>query len=527
MSEIFISKYNSIYFKITSTDTSVLNAISNHFAIFKPGAQFSPRFRNKIWDGKVRFFDRAKGALPIGLWNILLNYCEANNIKYTFNFDVKKTFNNPDVITRKKAKLFMDMLDEQQEFKSHPFQVESLYKGINHKRGIIRISMGGGKSYIQYATVRYLLASGEAKKVLLIVPNKGLVNQMYGDMKSYNWKDIDNNVDVLSSEIPAKERKRINDNFDKKLLITTWQSITKKSADWLNQFNAVLTDESHGNAATSLKNILSKMSCTYKLGYTGTLHNASEDKVGLYTVFAYLGPVLVDISAKELEDMNLTSKLFIKSLIIKYPEEIKKYGRSREFANEMEYIETLEHRTNVIKPQVESLWKTKELTDANVIVLVKKIDHLKETVSKLKSLFPDSEVSLIYGGVSAKERDKIRAKVEKSKRAILVATYATVSTGFNIKNLQIGFFLSSYKSKFKVLQSIGRGLRKVKNGVNKFFLFDIVDDFREINKNGVLNDRTANHAYKHYIKRQLHYKKEKYDWQEQNIKYSELAKINN
>jgi len=521
MSEILISKFNSIDFKIYSNDTGVLNKLNDYFAIFKNGAQFSAKYKNKIWDGKIHFFNRQNNSLPIGLWNVLLNYCDNNDIAYKFDFDVEKAFTNKEIITKKKAEEFMKLLDSKQEnpnFKSHNFQIEGLYKGVNNKRGIIRVSMGGGKSYIQYATIRYLLSFADVKKVLLIVPNKGLVNQMYGDMKSYKWQNIDDNVDTLTSERSPKDRKRINDNFDKKLLITTWQSITRKSKEWFEQFGAVLTDEAHGNQASSLKNILCKCNCRYKLGYTGTLHDSSDDKLGLYTVFAYLGPVLVDVSAKDLEDMKLTSKLIINTLMIKYPEEIKKYGRGRDFPNEIDYIENIENRHLIVTNKIDELWSTKKLEKSNVLILVKHIKHLKETEKLLKEIYPDNKIVIIYGGINAVKRDEIRATAEVSSNLIIIATYATVSTGFNIKNIEIGFFLSSYKSKFKVLQAIGRGLRLIEGGNNEFYLYDIVDDFRKFNhKTGKYSK--PNHSYKHFLQRTSHYKKEKYDWNIEEIDF--------
>ena len=95
----------------------------------------------------------------------------------------------------------------------------------------------------------------------------------------------------------------------------------------------------------------------------------------------------------------------------------------------------------------------------------------------------------------------LRGNIEKETDSVLVASYGTLSTGVNIKSLQFVIFAYPYKSEIKVLQSIGRILRKCK-GKNKAVLFDIVDDFRYGKK--------VNFAYKHFVKRFDIYRDEKF-----------------
>ena len=59
--------------------------------------------------------------------------------------------------------------------------------------------------------------------------------------------------------------------------------------------------------------------------------------------------------------------------------------------------------------------------------------------------------------------------------AIVVASLGTFSTGINIRNLHNIVFASPSKSQIRVLQSIGRGLRKSDDG-RETTLYDISDD---------------------------------------------------
>jgi len=101
----------------------------------------------------------------------------------------------------------------------------------------------------------------------------------------------------------------------------------------------------------------------------------------------------------------------------------------------------------------------------------------------------DRPVHLIYGDTKVKVREEVRAISEETSNNIILGSYGTMSTGVNIRNLHHVIFASPSKSRIRVLQSIGRGLRKAK-GKNSAMLYDIADDFR---KEHGKNNFTLNH----------------------------------
>ena len=101
--------------------------------------------------------------------------------------------------------------------------------------------------------------------------------------------------------------------------------------------------------------------------------------------------------------------------------------------------------------------------------------HGKELYRLAQDL--DKNVFFVHGGVSGVDRDEIRGIVEKENDALIVASYGTFSTGVNIRRLSNIVFASPSKSKIRVLQSIGRGLRTA-DDKDTTRLFDIVDDLR-------------------------------------------------
>ena len=101
----------------------------------------------------------------------------------------------------------------------------------------------------------------------------------------------------------------------------------------------------------------------------------------------------------------------------------------------------------------------------------------------------DRPVHIIHGDVKVEAREMVRSIAETSNDNIILGSYGTMSTGVNIQNLHHVVFASPSKSRIRVLQTIGRGLRK---GKDKEFckIYDIADDLR---KDHGRNNYTLNH----------------------------------
>ena len=142
----------------------------------------------------------------------------------------------------------------------------------------------------------------------------------------------------------------------------------------------------------------------------------------------------------------------------------------------------------------------------NTLVLFQMVDKhgviLYNMIKETKDL-GDRKVFFISGKTETEDRESIRKIVETEENAIIVASYGTYSTGINIKNLHNIIFASPYKSKTKVLQSIGRGLRKSDNK-EIAVLYDIADDMRY--------GKRMNHTLKHFVERTKFYTEEKHSY---------------
>jgi len=280
--------------------------------------------------------------------------------------------------------------------------------------------------------------------------------------------------------------------------------------------NGICVSNCHLAKATSIKSINQKcFNAKYRIGFTGTMPDKEvETMMDYYTILSYIGPVLYHVTAKQLIDAGVLADIAIKNIIIRYPDEFAAKNRDRSYENEQDAIESYLPRNKVFKSII-----TNSVAGSNTLILVRHIDHLKTIYDYLKDeLDGTHQVEFIYGKVKASRREQIRKEMDASTNYVLVASYDTFSTGLNVKNINNVILGSGYKSKYKVLQSIGRGLRRSDTKF-KVLVFDLVDDLSIIQGTG--RRVKKNHLYGHYEKRVIQYNREGFPNSETLINISE------
>ena len=171
--------------------------------------------------------------------------------------------------------------------------------------------------------------------------------------------------------------------------------------------------------------------------------------------------------------------------------------RDRKYSEELQYIVSHSPRNTFISRLCDKL-------SGNTLCLYQLVEKHGLVLYNLMKDF-DRKVFFIHGGTDTEDRENIRAITEKENNAIIIASYGTFSTGINIRNLHNVVFASPSKSRIRVLQSIGRGLRKSDKGDICTTLLDIADDF-------TYKDR-KNFTLNHFLERINIYNEEEFDYE--------------
>ena len=200
-----------------------------------------------------------------------------------------------------------------------------------------------------------------------------------------------------------------------------------------------------------------------------------------------------------MQQRGILSELLVKSIIFKHSGNIP----ALEYKDEMNYIVSHEKRNKFI-------CSIPEVAKGNTLILYELVGkHGKPLFKMMKEKYPDRDIFIVNGEIKAKEREEIRKSVEHKNNCIVIASYKTFQEGINIKKLHNVVFASPSKSKIRVFQSIGRGLR-THSSKNKAILYDLADDMRSGRKQ-------LNYTLKHFKERIEMYSKEEFK-----IKYIEM-----
>jgi superfamily II DNA or RNA helicase len=472
---ITFTKRDEIYLKVDG-DTSTLQELADFFTFDVPGARFTPQFKHKIWDGKIRLLNLWTRELYVGLLDYAKDYCKQNGYAVEDNTGVRG-----EIVTEKELDKFFTSLplaSGGKKIEARDYQLDAVKVAIRNGRRLLLSPTASGKSLIIYLLLRWHLAKG--RRALLIVPNIQLVEQMYSDFTDYaaadDWMVCDHACMIYS----GKEK---TNNFP--IVISTWQSIYKLPKAFFDDFDLIIGDEAHNFKAKSLTTLLHKcLHARFRIGLTGTLDGTQTHRLVLEGLF---GPVYKVTTTKALMDAGSLADLKITCLLLDYSEEERKAMKGADYQSEIDFLVNHPKRNKFIR----NLALDRK---GNTLVLFQFVEKhgvplhamIKEKAGEGRKVF------FVHGGVDAEDREMVRQIVEKENDAIIVASLGTFSTGINIPRLHNIIPASPSKSRIRVLQSIGRGLRigKEKDTCN---LFDIGDDLSYKSK--------KNHTLKHMIER--------------------------
>ncbi len=484
MTHLVISKKNEVFLRVDA-EPHVFYELADQFTFEVPGAKFSPAYKKKFWDGKIRLFNINTKEIYVGLLDRIVQFCKDH--QYTYEFQINKHYGAPfevnEMISKAGVKDYMTAISKH---KPRDYQIDGVYDALRHNRKLLISPTASGKSLMIYSIVRYYVETG--KSTLIVVPTTSLVEQMYKDFADYGW-----DVGSFCHKIYAGRERET----DSQVIITTWQSIYKLHRKYFERFSVVVGDEAHQFKSKSLISIMTKLdNAKYRYGFTGTLDGSQTHKWVLEGLF---GPSYKIIKTDELMKKGHVATLDINVLLLKHPP-----NKFETFEDEVQYIIGHNRRNNFIKNLALDL-------KGNTLILFARVEKHGEPLYNLinnNNIIENRHVFFVHGGVDTEDREKVRDITEREDNAIIVASYGTFSTGINIKNLHNVIFASPSKSRIRNLQSIGRILRKGDNK-SKATLYDIADDISyKSRKNYTLN---------HLIERIKVYNEENFNYDIVNI----------
>lgn len=384
---------------------------------------------------------------------------------------------------------FLKNVKDKLPFPPYDYQEVAFKEAILNVKQINKMCTGSGKSMTISLIAEFFRQQG--KKGLLLVPNINLLTQFKNDIKDYNLIELYEDTHTIGGGNSDR-------HFNCSLTISTWQSMLNFK-EKLNELDYVITDEAHRFASNETSAIVREtVNCKYKWGFTGTL---PEDPIMKMELFGLFGLPKTYITSAGLIERGLATPIKINSLIFKYNQNDKNIFKEvgKLYTKQLKFLKDHEKRNEFI---VNLTCKLR--AKGNTLVLFQHTEHGKLLfIDTMKKLYPDVEVDnkditgkksfefqeqygvyFLNGEDDAKTREKTRQVLEGHEDAILIANYALLSTGVNIKKLHNMVLSSPLKAYTTVTQSIGRGMR-LHESKSEFVVYDLVDDFGSRKPGGI------------------------------------------
>ena len=475
---------DEVNIKIEGLDLDVRKKLSTVFKYRIPYAIHTPAYRLGRWDGCVAFFQLG-GSTYLNLLPEILPIIEQYN--YDIELEDQRLDRGDLTFERVTESTFAHKLWP----KGHPvegepvvlrdYQIEVVNNFLENPQCLQEVATGAGKTLMTAALSASVEKYGRS---VVVVPNKSLVVQTEDDYRNLG----------LDVGVYFGDRKELN----KTHTICTWQSLNNLlkltqagEADFtINDFIegvvCVIVDEVHQAKAEVLKDLLTSVlsKVPIRWGLTGTIPKADFDKLSL---LVSLGPVVGKLTASELQEQGVLAKCHVNIVQLKDQKEYKDYQ------SELKFLTTDQHRLDTIAKLINKIKDT-----GNTLVLVDRISAGKELVERLpNSVFVSGEMKLTE---RKEEYDEIRTSDDK----ILVATYGVAAVGINIPRIFNLVLLEPGKSFVRVIQSIGRGIRKA-DDKDHVEIWDITSDCK--------------FAKRHLTQRKSFYKEAQYPFDMEKLTY--------
>lgn len=348
-------------------------------------------------------------------------------------------------------------------YKYRPYQRQAIINASAIGRGIIDSPTASGKSLIIYGLIRSLpqMSTG---RVLIVVPNPGLVTQLCNDFNNYGGMQSFAPWRSGSADVPDAHVVLVSRTILKK------DALSKVTA---SGFKHIIMDEIHKlNRGSSYENVVKAVDTKSIFGLTATM---PEDPDESWFIKGTVGPVLYKAHAHELQDENYLAKINIVKIefehldrpdhIVNPTYDLKEFP-TRMYTDEYHHLEAHEKSIDFI---AELAKKAK----GNTMIL---FDHTTHGQAMYNAI--DGNKLFVDGSVSMDDREDVKAGLETENDLVLVAQSTCFGTGISINNIQNIIICSHSKKLTKIIQQVGRGLRKTKVGDEYVHLFDCSHNYR-------------------------------------------------
>ena len=476
------------------TNRFQFDQLRNSFRTDNDSARFARQFAFSV--SEFKYAITPLGSYNIGMTVDFLAKCKELGIKYTIEDKLKKTI-KPDLCIKEVKSV------PNETYVYRDYQEQLLTNLCNAGRGVIISPTRSGKSLIIAGLCYNILLNSSQngiKNILIIVPNLNLVTQFYDDINEYYNKSFGNVMMFSSAE--AKKNKGKFTFKDSNIIISNMQWLLLHG-DELPYIDCIIQDEVHTvKKGSQLSKLVKNVDIPFKFGCTGTLPAKEEDRWNIKGIF---GTILDEIEIQELQKKKVLADVSINPIKFKH--------KKKENFRDMSGAQTIDDKLEIAKEEYrkESMYlATYEPTNKAIVNIAKGVikQHpnwnvliLFDYINSGENLFRCldwKDKHYVDGTVDVSDRKDIIEQMNDPKGGqITIANCKCFGTGLTINNIECVMLVTSQSSVTKVIQAIGRGLRRKEK--ETLIMFDFFHNYKYSQEH--FKNRTE--LYKQFYKKEL------------------------
>jgi len=436
--------------------------IREHFSVEDKQQVFKRRYAVGYRPQTRQYAITPQGRFEPRLVFSILEFLQKQDIQ--FNIEVTDQFRNIIAVPHLFEKL------TELNLAPRDYQEESILAALKYKSGVIVLPTSAGKTLVIALLVKSIQAQHDCK-TLILVPDIQLVAQTYSDFIEYG----------ISEDEITKWTGSIEPNKNAKIVISNAQILLSEKQDLslLKDIKLLVIDEVHKlKYGNKINKVVEQIPASFRYGLTGTL---PDDKIDQWNIFGKIGRVIYFKQSIDLREQKYISQVHVAALKLTYKNTPQftissMVNPTAGYEEEITWLQTNSFRNSIITKLVNK-------ADKNTLIMVDRIAHGEELLRVLQAN-TNKEVHFVHGAVEIEEREMIRKLMEEQDNVACIAISKIFSTGINIKNLHNIIFAAIGKARIKIIQSIGRSLRK-HSSKKLATIFDIWDNLRYGNKHMV------------------------------------------
>jgi superfamily II DNA or RNA helicase len=436
--------------------------IREHFSVEDKQQVFKRRYAIGYRPQTRQYAITPQGRFEPRLISSILEFLQSQDIQ----FNVELTDKFREVITIPSLKEELVKLN----LSPRDYQEESVLAAIKNKSGVIVLPTSAGKTLVIALLIKSIQVQYDCK-TLILVPDIQLVAQTYSDFIEYG----------ISEEEITKWTGSTEPNKNAKIVISNAQILLSEKQDLslLKDIKLLVIDEVHKiRYGNKINKVVEQIPALFRYGLTGTL---PDNKIDQWNIFGKIGRVIYFKQSADLREQKYISQVHVASLKLHYNNVPQftipsMHNPTAGYEEEITWLQTNKFRNEIITKLVNK-------ADKNTLIMVDRIAHGEELLRVLQENTA-KEVHFVHGAVEIEEREMIRKLMEEQDNIACIAISKIFSTGINIKNLHNIIFAAIGKARIKIIQSIGRSLRKHASK-KRATIFDIWDNLRYGNKHVV------------------------------------------